>query len=68
MSWNGDWYEYTLTCVTPCAADDIEKIGLFLQVSSASWIEEVELFKYAVGIKSYDSDEVERINPGEISL
>lgn len=66
---NENWYEYTLSCTTSCPAAEIQNLGLFLQVNNASWIEEVELFKYAIGIKSYNEDEEpQRINPGEISL
>ena len=63
-----DWYEYSLTCIKSCPAEDIEKIGFFLHASDTVWIQEVQLFKYATGIKSYDSTVEERINPGEVSL
>ena len=66
---NEDWNEYTLTCVKSCPIDNLEDIGLFLQVTAACWIEEVQFFKYAVGITSYDeTQEEKRIDPGEISL
>ena len=65
---NGDWYEYNLICNTACAADDIEKLGFFLQVNSPCWIQEVQFFKYETGITSYDSTIEQRLNPGEVSL
>lgn len=67
-STNEDWNEYTLICTTSCPIDDIENLGLFLQTSNSCWVEEVQLFKYAVGITSYEDQEEKRINPGEISL
>lgn len=66
---NESWYEYYLTCVTPCSAENISNLGLFLKVNDTSWIEDIQFFKYAVGVKSYDEAAAEeRINPGEISL
>lgn len=65
---NGDWNECALTCITSCPASEIDKLGLFLQVKSPKWVQELEFFKYVVGIKTYDSSIEERINPGQVAL
>ena len=65
---NDTWNEYELTCIQSCAADNIDTLGLFLQVNTDCWVEDIEFFKYAVGITSYESTVEHRMNPGEMSL
>lgn len=77
---NGDWIELTLDCVKSCTAEQISSLGLLIFVSNgvvddysgdktSIYIEEAQLFKYSIGITSYDEDApYVRINPGEISL
>ena len=65
---NGNWLEYSMTCITSIPADKIEQVGLFLYSQASIWIEEVQFFKYTVGVTSYEDNTEQRINPGEISL
>ena len=65
---NGDWNEYLLTCTTAKAATEIEELGLFLHSTATVWIEDVQFFKYAVGVTSYGDTTEHRMNPGEVSL
>lgn len=68
---NGDWNEYILTCNTSCPVNDIDSLGFFIQVSfgTTRWIEDIQFFKYEIGVTSYDPNVTEdRINPGEVSL
>ena len=77
---NEDWVELTLNCVKSCPADQIPSLGLLIFVSndvfenyssntSTLYIEEAQLFKYAIGVTSYEEGApYQRINPGEISL
>ena len=62
------WLEYTCTCDVACPATEIENLKLTLTSTTTCWIEEVQFFKQAFGIPSYDKIEQSRINPGEISL
>ena len=65
---NGSWTEFVLTCQTACPAEEITTLGLFVYATAIRWIEEIEFFKYEVGLRSYDSTAEERINPGEVAL
>ena len=64
-----DWIEKILVAAKSVSAKDIEQYGLFITSDNTYWIENVQFFKYAEGVTSYDeSAETQRINPGEISL
>lgn len=65
---NEDWNEYTLTCNKSCPADKINTLGLFISATDVEWIEDIEFFRYQLGIATYDSNVEKRINPGEIDL
>lgn len=64
-----DWVEFTLQCNTAVSANNIDKYGLFISSNGTYWIEDIQFFKYAEGVTSYDTDvQPQRMNPGEISL
>ena len=63
------WIEYTLECTTAISAAGINTYGLFIDCSNNYWIEDIQFFKYAKGVTSYEEDaKRKRMNPGEISL
>ena len=64
-----NWLEYTLICNQSVPAAEIDKWGLFINSNGTYWIEDIQFFKYAEGVTSYDENAiVQRINPGDISL
>ena len=65
---NGDWVEITISCRQTCTANDLDLVGLFISCRSTYYIEDIQLFKLAYGIDSYDSSTVKRMDPGQISL
>lgn len=65
---NNGWIENELICIKTCTANDLDLVGFFINANSTYFIEDIQFFKLAYGIDSYDSSIVKRINPGEISL
>lgn len=66
---NEDWVELTLTCKKSCPIENLSSIGLLIYANSSIYIEEAQLFKYAVGVTSYEEDApMHRMEPGEVSL
>ena len=64
-----NWNEYTLTCNTSCTVSDLQNIGFFINVVEPCWIEDIQFFKFEMGVTTYDEGaQLKRINPGEISL
>ena len=63
------WVEYDLTANIAVSANELNDYGIFIQLHQDLWFENVQFFKYAEGITSYDEDaEVHRMNPGEVNL
>ena len=66
---NSDWFECILSCTTPISASEVKDYGFFIESAGIYWIEDIQFFKYMVGVTSYEEDaELKRMNPGEISL
>ena len=63
------WVEYTLKCERACPANELEKVGFFLDATNSYWIEDIEFFKLAYGKTEYgDEAQERRIEPGMIAL
>lgn len=64
---NDDWTEYTLTCKKSVSRSNIyrDKVGFFLVISGAVWLEEVEFFPLKYGTRNGSSV---RIDPGEMDI
>ena len=66
---NGEWIEYTLVALENVSANEIATWGFFLNINQDLWFEDIQFFKYAEGITSYDKDaQIGRINPNEVNL
>ena len=66
---NGEWIEYTLVALENVSANEIATWGFFLNTDQDLWFEDIQFFKYAEGIASYDKDaQIGRINPNEVNL
>lgn len=80
------WNEFELIANKTVSAEEIQDYGLFITINNFTtttsagtsttyyryWIQDIQFFKYAEGIKSDDNGdltaEVSRINPGDFSL
>ena len=65
---NNGWVENELICTKTCTVNDLDSVGFFINANSTYFIEDIQFFKLAYGIDSYDSSIIKRMNPGEISL
>lgn len=66
---NDEWFECILNCTTPISASEVNNYGFFIKSANTYWIEDIQFFKYMVGVTSYEEGaELKRMNPGEISL
>ena len=75
VKYEDDWNEWILTCITPCAYDDLLKIGTrpILQVrnngDTTCWVEEIQFFKEVFGERIIGGEPQEvRINPNEMDI
>ena len=64
-----EWIEYTLTSRKNISSNEIKDWGFFINLNQDLWFEDIQFFKYAEGIASYDKDaQIGRINPNEVNL
>ena len=69
VNFTDNWIEYILECSVAVSANDINQYGLFINSNNTYWIEDIQFFKYAEGVTSYEEGAPrQRMNPGEISL
>ena len=65
---NDGWVEDEMICVKTCTANALDLVGFFVYANSSCYIEDIQFFKLAYGISSYDSSTIKRMDPGQISL
>ena len=65
-----NWIEYDMTCIKSCPYEMIlsttQPFGIFLETSATCWLQEIQFFREIYG-NTGESEEVVRINPGEMS-
>lgn len=63
------WLEYDMTCIKSCPYEMILSssypFGIFIEVKGNYWLEEMQFYREVFG-NTGDSDEIVRINPGEM--
>ena len=58
---------FLLTCTKTCTAEDLDKLGLFIEITNGSyyWFKEIQFFKYEIGEDNNGNPIM--IQPGEVA-
>lgn len=69
---NEDWIEFILECTQAKSYTELiaaaHPFGIFLEVKTPCWLEEAQFYQLIYGNKAYQTDEVVRIDPGEMDV